>query len=49
MVSLLQPASILTIIDYEETNKHPIFNQAEKVALCICTIGSVVKKKLKNI
>jgi hypothetical protein len=36
---LIQPVSIHTILDYEETNKHPVFKNAEKVALCLCTIG----------
>jgi len=37
--SLLQPTAVFKILDYEETNKHPIFKDAKKVALCICTIG----------
>ncbi|MBW1935305.1 MAG: hypothetical protein JRI84_07115 [Deltaproteobacteria bacterium] len=49
LASLLQPASIYTIIDYEETNKHPIFEMAEKVALCICTIGSAVEAKIAEL
>ncbi|MFQ6110362.1 MAG: hypothetical protein ACE5L7_12500 [Candidatus Aminicenantales bacterium] len=49
MVSLLHPASIYTIIDYEETNKHPIFDRAEKVALCICTVGSAVEEKISEL
>ena len=49
MASLLQPASINTIIDYEETNKHPIFNKAEKVALCICTVGSAIEAKIAEL
>lgn len=37
--SLLQPNAVFKILDYEATNKHPIFKDAKKVALCICTIG----------
>ncbi len=37
--SLLQPAAVFKFLDYEATNKHPIFKDAKKVALCICTIG----------
>ena len=36
---LLSPLSLYAVIDYEETNMHPIFDHAAKVALCICTIG----------
>jgi hypothetical protein len=37
--SLLQPTAVFKILDYEATNKHLIFKDAKKVALCICTIG----------
>ncbi len=47
--TLLQPASIFTIIDYGQTNKHPIFKDAEKVAFCICTIGPKLDKEVKNL
>jgi len=46
---LLQPVSIYTILDYEQTNKHPIFKNAEKVALCICTIGPEFEKEVKRL
>jgi hypothetical protein len=36
---ILNPRSIYRILDYSETNRHPIFEHAKKVALCICTIG----------
>lgn len=36
---LLNPRALYRILDYTETNRHPIFSHAEKVALCICTIG----------
>lgn len=42
---LLQPAAIYRILDYEETNKHAIFQNAEKVVLCICTIGSTLEEE----
>jgi cobalamin-dependent methionine synthase I len=47
--NLLHPASIYTIIDYAETNKHPIFKDAEKVAICICTIGPELEKEIKKL
>jgi hypothetical protein len=46
---LLHPVSIYTILDYEETNKHPVFNGAEKVALCISTIGPDLEKDIKEL
>ena len=46
---LLQPASIYTIFDYGQTNKHPIFKDAEKVAFCICTIGPKLEKEVKDL
>jgi hypothetical protein len=36
---LMNPQAIYRILDYSETNQHPIFAHAKKVALCICTIG----------
>lgn len=46
---LLHPASIYTILNYEETNQHPIFEDAEKVALCICTIGSDLEEEINRL
>jgi len=37
--SLLHAAAVYKILDYRETNQHPIFKNADKVALSICTIG----------
>lgn len=42
---LLQPESVYRVIDYEETNKHPIFKDAKKIALCICTIGPKLEEE----
>jgi cobalamin-dependent methionine synthase I len=47
--NLLHPAAIYTIIDYAETNKHPIFKDAEKVAICICTIGPQLEQETKKL
>jgi hypothetical protein len=47
--NLLHPASIYTIIDYAETNKHPIFKDAVKVAICICTIGPELEQEVKKL
>jgi len=41
---LIQPKALYTILDYEETNKHPVFKGAEKIALCLCTIGPETEK-----
>ena len=46
---LLHPASIYTILDYAETNQHPIFKDAEKVALCICTIGPALEEEINRL
>jgi len=46
---LLHPASIYTIIDYAETSKHPVFKDAEKVAICICTIGPELEQEIKKL
>jgi len=46
---LLKPVSLYTIIDYEETNKHPVFTDAVKVALCVCTIGPELEKEVEDL
>ncbi|MGD8537030.1 MAG: vitamin B12 dependent-methionine synthase activation domain-containing protein [Candidatus Aminicenantes bacterium] len=46
---LLHPASIFTILDYEETNKHPVFKDADKVALCLCTIGPELEEEINQL
>jgi hypothetical protein len=49
---LLNPRAIYRILDYTDTNRHPIFAHAKKVALCICTIGPQLEsestKLMKN-
>ncbi len=42
---LLNPRAIFRILDYSETNRHPIFALAKKVALCICTIGPQIESE----
>lgn len=46
---LLHPKALYTILDYDETNHHPIFKNAEKVALCICTIGPMLERESTNL
>jgi len=46
---LLHPAFIYTIVGYDETNKHLIFKDAEKVAICICTIGPELEQEVKEL
>ncbi len=46
---LIEPISIYTIIDYAQTNKHPIFEDAAKVALCVCTIGPKLEETVKTL
>jgi len=38
-----------TILDYNETNKHPVFKDAEKVALCLCTIGPDLEDEINQL
>lgn len=42
---LLNPRAIYRILEYGETNRHPIFAHAKKVALCICTIGQQLESE----
>ena len=49
LASLMKPASIYTILDYEETNKHPVFEKAEKVASCIRSIGSGAEQEVSEL
>ncbi len=46
---LLHPESIYTIVGYDETNKHLIFKDAEKVAICISTIGPELEQEVKEL
>ncbi len=46
---LLHPASIYTIVGYDETNKHLVFKDAVKVAICICTIGPELEREIKKL
>jgi len=45
LTSLLEPKAVYTILDYNETNKHHIFKNAEKVGLSLCTIGYNLEKE----
>jgi hypothetical protein len=47
--NIVHPASIYTILEHNETNRHPIFKNALKVALCICTIGPELEKECKDL
>jgi len=47
--NLIRPLSIYTIIYYSETNKHAIFKDAVKVALCVCTIGPDLEKEVEDL
>ncbi len=42
---LIEPKAVYTILDYKETNKHPVFKGAEKVSLCLCTIGPELEEE----
>jgi len=38
-LALIDPAAIWTVLDARETNGHPVFAGAVRVALAVCTIG----------
>jgi hypothetical protein len=46
---LIKPQAVYSILNYEETNKHPVFKGAEKIALCLCTLGSDLEKKCSRL
>jgi len=46
---LIKPKAVYALLDYEETNKHPVFKGAEKTALCLCTIGPELEKKCSRL
>jgi hypothetical protein len=46
LFSLLRPAAIYRILDYEETNRHPVFAEARKVALAVSTVGLEAEKEI---
>lgn len=49
LLSLVRPAAAYGILDYEETNGHPIFDKAKKVALAVCTIGPEVERDINGL
>jgi len=46
---MIKPRAVYTILDYEETSKHPVFKGAEKIAFCLCTIGSGLEKRSSHL
>ncbi len=46
---LIKPRAVYAVFNYEETNKHPVFKGAEKVALCLCTIGPDLEKECSRL
>ncbi|MFO7980099.1 MAG: vitamin B12 dependent-methionine synthase activation domain-containing protein [Candidatus Aminicenantes bacterium] len=45
LAEMIEPRAVYTILDYKQTNKHPVFKGAEKIAFCICTIGPELEKR----
>jgi len=43
--ALIAPRSVYTVLDHAETNGHPIFGQAVKVALGVSTIGPALEEE----
>jgi hypothetical protein len=46
LLSMVRPAAVYGILDYEETNRNPIFDHARKVALAVCTAGPEVEREI---
>jgi hypothetical protein len=46
--ALIAPRSVYTVLDHAETNGHPIFGQAVKVALGVSTIGPALEKECER-
>jgi hypothetical protein len=46
---LIKAKAVYAVLDYEETNKHPVFKGAEKTALCLCTIGPDLEKECSRL
>jgi hypothetical protein len=42
---LIHAETLYAILDSSVTNRHPIFDHAEKIALCLCTIGPELENK----
>jgi len=49
LASLIKPVSIYKIISHRETNSHPVFQNAEKIALCLCTIGPKLEEEISRL
>jgi len=47
--TLMEPAALYRILEYHQTNLHPIFEGASHVALCICTIGAGVERAAQDL
>lgn len=47
--TLLNPAAVFSILDGMETNRHPVFEGAEKTALCVCTIGPELESAVNSL
>jgi hypothetical protein len=43
--ALIAPRSVYTVLEYAETNGHPIFGRAVKVALGVSTIGPALEEE----
>jgi len=43
---LVNPQAVYAIFDKSKVDRHPVFKGAEKVALCICTIGPSLEKNV---
>ncbi|HUU37150.1 MAG TPA: hypothetical protein VMW46_02970 [Candidatus Desulfaltia sp.] len=49
LLRLLRPEAIWGIFDYEETNRHPVFEGASKVVLAVSTIGPPAEEEIARL
>ncbi|MDH4270955.1 MAG: hypothetical protein OEW18_03150 [Candidatus Aminicenantes bacterium] len=49
LLGLLRPGAIWGIFDYEETNRHPVFERASKVVLAVSTIGPLAEEEIARL
>jgi len=46
LMELVSPRAVYSIFDKSQIDHHPVFKGAEKVALCICTIGPSLESRV---
>lgn len=49
LLKLSHPKAVYQIFDRSELEAHKVFNNAEKIAFCICTIGSELEQRVSQL